>query len=80
MAIAHGVDHLWDWEERCYDPGKVRLYLDSAWDSDRIMLEFLLTIWRGDNVRGFDIIDAASGLSVEHRKVIAEWILNPFWP
>jgi len=45
------------------------------------MAKFFAAIWFNHNKQyGFDVVDAVSRIDAEDRKLIAEWIANPFWP
>ncbi|PSY35139.1 hypothetical protein C7B09_25645 [Escherichia albertii] len=46
---------------------------------EKILMTFFLSVWFGRNV-DFDITRAAGVLSTENKMVIANWLLDPFWP
>lgn len=46
---------------------------------ERILMSFFLSVWFARNVN-FDITRAAGVLSNENKRVLAEWLLDPFWP
>ncbi|NTZ48360.1 hypothetical protein FCM30_21725 [Lelliottia aquatilis] len=67
----------WDFEKR---EVKVKTADDLPLSSgEKILMTFFLSVWFGRNVN-FDITRAAGVLSTENKQVIAEWLLNPFWP
>lgn len=67
----------WDFENHAV---KVKTADDLPLSSGEIILmNFFLSVWFNRNVN-FDIIRAAGKLSRENKKVIAEWLLEPFWP
>ncbi len=47
---------------------------------EKIMAQFALAVWNGRNEDGFDITEAAATLDDKRRKLIASWLLDPFWP
>ena len=52
-----------------------------AWShGERIMAQFLVAVWTGQNTLGFDVFDAAAVLDPELRAAVADWINDPFWP
>lgn len=67
----------WDFEKR---EVKVKTADDLPLSSgEKILMTFFLSVWFGRNVN-FDITRAAGVLSTENKQVIAEWLLDPFWP
>ena len=53
----------------------------STWShGERLMAQFMVAVWFGENRLGFDLVEAASALDPEYRVTVADWIKNPFWP
>ena len=43
--------------------------------------KFFASIWFNNNNRyGFDLVDAVASLDIPERKIITEWMCDPFWP
>lgn len=52
-----------------------------AWShAERIMAQFMVAVWFGENRLQFDAIEAAYVLDQQHRAIVAEWINQPLWP
>ena len=37
-------------------------------------------VWSGENAHNFDFIDAARTLEPDHRRVVVEWLNDPYFP
>ncbi|MBT7209429.1 MAG: hypothetical protein HN868_18920 [Gammaproteobacteria bacterium] len=45
------------------------------------MTKFFAAVWFNNNEQyGFDVVDAVARIDAEDRKLIAGWIVDPFWP
>lgn len=73
------VAALWDWEERVMRATSFDRVLPGLSHGEKILLRFFEMIWNHDN-RGFDLADAAGVLDLKERKMIADWLVDPFWP
>ncbi|HBM11225.1 MAG TPA: hypothetical protein DD390_00870 [Rhodospirillaceae bacterium] len=48
-------------------------------DSEALLAAFFLSVWLGRQAN-FDMFQAAARLDPQHRALIADWLLDPFWP
>lgn len=71
---------LFCFDARVYREDVVERFLGLATCEQAIMARFVLGVWRGEDKFNFDFTEAASVLDVDQRKVIADWMLEPFWP
>ena len=44
-----------------------------------VLAEFFIGVWTGDGEK-FDLIEAGSTLDLEYRRIVSDWVLDPFWP
>lgn len=69
------------WDESAnelrYDEMKAALGVLSR--GEQIMARFYLSVWCGEN-EGFDFLDAAGRLDLDSKKIIINWMIDPFWP
>ena len=47
---------------------------------ERLMAEFFAAVWSGENTHDFDFIDAAKTLEPVHRRVVVDWLNDPYFP
>lgn len=48
---------------------------------ERVMVQFFVSVWDHNNKRyGFDLVYAMQSIDEENQKIIAEWVLNPYYP
>lgn len=47
---------------------------------EKIMAQFFVGIWLGNNSKGFDLLEAAAVLGTDDKQVISDWLHDPFWP
>ncbi|QTL39098.1 hypothetical protein HGO23_14740 [Xenorhabdus budapestensis] len=74
------VSIFWDWQIR-----EIDFYL---WERDKntlslqekILAQFFISIWTKSNKWDFDFTEAGLYLNKKERQLIANWILEPFWP
>ncbi|MBC8946516.1 hypothetical protein [Xenorhabdus indica] len=74
------VSMFWDWQIR-----EIDFYL---WERDKntlslqekILAQFFISIWTKSNKWNFDFTDAGLYLNKKERQLIANLILEPFWP
>lgn len=75
------ISHLWDEDKREL---KIKLFereLGVMSSGEVVMAEFFASLWFHNNKRyGFDLVDAISRIDSPERKLIIEWIADPFWP
>ncbi len=69
---------LWDWNKRDVDLKALEKEINVMSKGEKPLAYFFASVWLGDD-QGFDILDAA-GLDLRERKLIATWLLDPFWP
>ena len=69
----------WNWDERECAYEALKENMGSMSHGERIIAQFLLGIWTHID-HGFDISEAASVLDAEARQLIADWLMEPFWP
>ena len=76
------IQHLWDPKGNgslIPDIFEKELGVMSSGESE--MAKFFAAVWFHDNSRyGFDVVDAMARVDIEHRELIANWIIDPFWP
>jgi len=75
-----GLLHLFDFGSNAVNYSLLERYLSTASHGERLIAEFAISIWLGDNSMNFDFVDAAKSLNIESRQVIADFLLDPFWP
>ncbi|MBD2813975.1 hypothetical protein ID850_04170 [Xenorhabdus sp. Flor] len=74
------ISMYWDWQIR-----EINFYL---WERDKntlslrekVLAQFFISVWTKSNKCDFDFIEAGLFLNKKERKLIANWILEPFWP
>ena len=71
---------LFDFEKNEYKHDALNAYLKTASQGERIMAQFAIGVWRGDNEFAFNFVEAAGYLDRNQIKVVAEWLIDPFWP
>ena len=72
---------LWDQETNSLNIAAFEQALGVMSHGEVLMAKFFAAIWFNHNEQyGFDVVDAVSRIDIEDRKLIAEWITNPFWP
>ena len=47
---------------------------------EKIMAQFFVGIWLGNNTKGFDVFEASGVLNTDDKAVITDWLHAPFWP
>jgi hypothetical protein len=64
-------------------PGHCRLSVDEDFgvlsSGQQILMTFFMSVWFGRN-KDFDITRAAGVLDNSNKQIIADWLLDPFWP
>jgi hypothetical protein len=71
---------LFDFNERIYIDRAVERFLGGASHGQTIMARFVLGVWCNEDRFDFDFTAAASVLDSEQRKIITDWMAEPFWP
>ncbi|HHT1356696.1 TPA: hypothetical protein ACTYC5_004293 [Enterobacter hormaechei] len=73
------VAALWDWEQMVLRSSSFPSSLHGLSHGEVVLVRFFEMIWNHQN-KGFDLADAAGVLDTKERKMIADWLLDPFWP
>ncbi|PHM37599.1 hypothetical protein Xmau_03816 [Xenorhabdus mauleonii] len=73
------LHEFWDQDEKKCDEQGLLATLPSLNHGENIMARFLMAVWFSDK-REFDIREAAATLDLPRRRLIAEWLSDPFWP
>ena len=75
------IKHLWDKDKRELNIELFERELGVMSHGEVHMAKFFAALWLHNNTRyGFDLIDAVSSIDAAERKLIIEWISDPFWP
>jgi len=69
----------WNWDERECAYETLKENMGAMSHGERIIAQFLLGVWT-HNDHDFDILEAASVLDAEACQLIADWLMEPFWP
>lgn len=70
--------NLWDRENRSMDIERFEKKLKLMSSGERHLAKFFAGVWLGENKYDFDLLEAVHVLS--DRKIISDWIKNPFFP
>lgn len=73
------VSALWDWDEMQMRRSAFKSSLPGLSHGEKILLRFFEMVWTHED-NGFDLADAAGVLDLKERKMIADWLVDPFWP
>ncbi|KLN59596.1 hypothetical protein WH96_17180 [Kiloniella spongiae] len=68
------------WNEGHCRTGELLEAMNFLSRSEKLMAEFYLMVWYGNQKQGFDLTEACSVLDQNNREIIASWVKNPFWP
>ena len=75
------IKHLWSEEKKEIILDVFEKELSVMSPGEVYMAKFFASVWFGDNRRyGFDLVDAVASIDMPERKLIIDWIANPFWP
>lgn len=75
------ISRLWDEDKRELNTELFEREIGVMSSGEVVMAQFFASIWFHDNRRyGFDVVDAVASIDVPERKLIIEWMCNPFWP
>lgn len=85
LIFCHLVDSFDMDMRRYFDLNDKKLHLDKVNEdypalsaSERHIIDFLVDVWCGRQER-FDFMRASGDLASEHRVIIAQWFINPFY-
>jgi hypothetical protein len=70
----------WDFQKRECDIEVLRSALGAMSSGEQIIARFFAAVWAGENVLGFDLIDAARTLDEAHLAQIQRWLADPLFP
>ena len=75
------IKSLWDEQKREL---KIDGFEDEVWfmsPGEQAMAKFFASLWFHNNDKyGFDLVDAIAFIDPPERKLIMDWIEDPFWP
>ena len=80
LAAVPWLERYWDFEAGECQLDRIKDAMGVWSHGERVLAQFFVGVWRGNNELGFDLIDAASTLDPQHRAVIGTWLADPFWP
>jgi hypothetical protein len=70
----------WDFKARECDLERLRADMGVLSHGEQVMVTFFAGVWCGENVLGFDLIDAARVLDESHLALIQRWLAQPEFP
>lgn len=70
---------LWNWTTRELNVDAYKRLISYMSNGEAVLARFFYSVWDGNN-QAFDITEAASKLDKRERELIANWLINPFWP
>lgn len=73
------ISYLWDMEKNEVNVEAYKKNIAVMSSGEKALATFFMSVWTGNN-KQFDITDAAANLDLTERTLIAEWLINPFWP
>jgi len=47
---------------------------------EKHIVKWLVGVFTGENILGFDLIECVGSLDRQHIEVICEWVINPYYP
>jgi len=74
-----GLASYWDFDKWEFQVARCAEEFSGLSSGEQVMLSFFSSVWFGNN-RDFDITRAAGVLDTNNKKLIAAWLLDPFWP
>ena len=80
MVQAHPeLAGYWDFETWSLQVKRVDEDFGVLSSGQQILMPFFMSVWFGRN-KDFDITRAAGVLDNSNKQIIADWLLDPFWP
>lgn len=79
LAAYPRLSGYWDFEKRECREETLRSGLNAMCGGERQLAQFFLSLWTGQD-EGFGMIEAASVLDGRERKLLIDWLADPFWP
>lgn len=81
LEKAPRIRNLWDKKTRSLNVNSFEEQLGVMSSGEVAVAKFFASVWFNDNKKyGFDLVDVVSRIDVPERKLIIEWMCNPFWP
>ena len=74
------IASFWNWEKRDVDVDNITAAIPMMSHRERLLAHFFVSVWLGESTWGVDVIDSAAALEPKDRKMIANWLVSPFWP
>ena len=78
------IARLWNQEKRELDIELYEASLGVLSTGEAHMARFFASVWLGGSggtdLYSFNLVDAASSLEPEWRRLICDWLVDPFWP
>lgn len=75
------IKHLWNKHNGKIDQKAFEAELSVMSSGEVQIAKFLASLWFHDNTRyGFDLVDAVASIDENEKKLIIDWMSNPFWP
>lgn len=71
---------LWDLHKIELDIEAAEMYLKGCSAGEALIAKFFFMVWIGEDKYGFNLIEATRKLDFKSLEIIAEWIIDPFWP
>ncbi|CAI2537017.1 hypothetical protein [Serratia ficaria] len=69
----------WDFDKTEVNEQQLRNAISVMSSGEQHMARFFLGLWTGDPA-GFELTEAVAVLEAKDRKLLVDWICNPFWP
>lgn len=71
---------LWDQTNHEIRMNAFQTRLGTMSEGEAHLAKFMAAIWFWDNRSGFDLFRAIGSVSGRYKKVIEEWVAEPYWP
>lgn len=69
----------WDARKKECDINALRRNMTTFSHGERIMAQFYMAVWLGDNSPSFDLIEAIKTLEDDQLAIITDWLKDPFF-
>lgn len=79
LSCCPHLQKYWDLEKGTYKPSALKKAMGYWSSSESFMAKFVEGVWCWKIKGKFDLVDGASSLDHENRKIIADWLMDPFW-
>ena len=75
------IKSLWDEQKKIIKIKEFEAALGVMSPGEIAIAEFFASLWFNNNNKyGFDLVDAVALIDPPERKIIMNWIEDPFWP